>query len=108
MQMPTCLTPGSCVSRLTATNISINLVSTRASVKTRIAGTFIDVCEKKKDLRGICNLFVTKTAVFLNAFGPRKALEDALQGPEKRFPRFFLDYCKHIVHMGSHLVVPSV
>ena len=32
MQMPTCLTPGSCVSRLTAKNISINLVSTRASV----------------------------------------------------------------------------
>ena len=68
MQIPTCLTPGPCVSRPTATNISINLVSTRASIKTRIAGTFVDVCEKKEDLRGICTLFIViKTALFLNA-----------------------------------------
>lgn len=33
-----------CIGGLTATNISINLICTQASVETRITGTFVDIC----------------------------------------------------------------
>ena len=42
----TSLTVNSSVSSRTVTNISVNPVSTRCSVKTRITGTFIDLCVK--------------------------------------------------------------
>ena len=44
-KVPTCLALSSSVPRLTGANISINLVSTRSSVWTRITGTFVDICK---------------------------------------------------------------